>query len=140
MVTDSWHKVQESTTYFKFSTNPCIFSIARCFGQRLQPIFRQFVNLINHNTIQWYSRWNVSNRMLSEEKSKRNWSMLMSSQDTTLLLYLAMSKYRYLVSDYSNNFPIKVNDVTIKIQLKSKNWAPQKGSKSIRCIRFISHY
>ena len=53
--------------------------------------------------------------MLSEEKSKRNWSMLMSSQDTTLLLYLAMSKYRYLVSDYSNNFPIKVNDVTIKI-------------------------
>ena len=24
----------------------------RRFGQRLQPIFRQFVNLINHNTIQ----------------------------------------------------------------------------------------
>ena len=49
-------------------TNPCILYIARRFGWRLQPIFRQFVNLINHNTIQWYSRWNTSNHMLSEEK------------------------------------------------------------------------
>ena len=53
--------------------------------------------------------------MLSEEKSKRNWSMLMSSQDKTLLLYPVMSKCRYPVSAYSNNLPIKVNDVTIKI-------------------------
>ena len=30
--------------------------IAQRFGRRLQPIFRQFVNLINHNTIQWNPR------------------------------------------------------------------------------------
>ena len=30
-----------------FLTNPFIFCIARRFGQRLQPIFRQFVNLID---------------------------------------------------------------------------------------------
>ena len=71
--------------------------------------------------------------MASEEKSKRNWSMLMSLQDTTLLLYPVISKCRYPVSAYSNNFPIKVNDVTIKIQLKSKNWVPQKGSKPLLC-------
>ena len=44
---------------------------SRRFGQRLQPIFRQFVNLINHNKIQWYSRWNTSNRILSEEKKQK---------------------------------------------------------------------
>ena len=70
---------------------------------------------MNHNKIQWYSRWNMSNRMLSEEKGKRNWSMLMSSQDITLLLYPVMSKCRYPVSAYSNIFQIKVNNVTIKI-------------------------
>ena len=32
--------------YFNFSTNPCILYIAWRFGRRLQPIFRQFVNLI----------------------------------------------------------------------------------------------
>ena len=32
-----------------FLTNPFIFCIARRFGRRLQPIFRQFVNLISHN-------------------------------------------------------------------------------------------
>ena len=77
---------------------------SRRFGRRLQPIFRQYVNLINHNTIQWYSVWNTSNRMLSEEKSKENWSMLMSSQDITLLLHPVMSKCRYPVSAYSNFF------------------------------------
>ena len=51
--------------------------------------------------------------MLSEEKkSKRNWSMLMPSQNIMLLLYSVMSKCRYPVSAYSN---INVNDVTIKI-------------------------
>ena len=97
-----------------FSTNPCILYIAQCFGQRLQPISRQFANLIHHNTIQWYSRWNTSNRMLSEEKSKRNWSMLMSSQDTTLLLY---HDEQMQISSFSlfKHFPIKVNNVTIKI-------------------------
>ena len=77
---------------------------SRRFGQILQPIFRQFVNLINHNTIQLYSRWNRSNCMLSEKKSKGNWSMLMSSQDITLLLYCVMSNCRYPVSAYSNIF------------------------------------
>ena len=43
---------------------------SRSFGGRLQPIFRQFVNLVNHKSIQWYSRWNTSNRMLNEEKAK----------------------------------------------------------------------
>ena len=87
-----------------FSTNPCVFYIARRFGWRLQPISWQFVNLINHNTVQWYSRWNTSNRMLSEEKSKGNWSILMPSQDTTLLLYPVMRKFGYPVSAYSNIF------------------------------------
>ena len=32
-----------------FSTNSFIFSKAQRFGRRLQPIFRQFVNQINHN-------------------------------------------------------------------------------------------
>ena len=75
---------------------------------------------------QWYSRWNMSNCMLSEEKSKQNWSMLMSSQDITLLLYPVMSKCRYPVSTYSNIFPIKVNDITIKI-VKIQELSSPKG-------------
>ena len=51
--------------------NPCILYIVRRFGRRLQPIFRQFVNLINHNTVQRYSRWNTSNHVLSEEKKQK---------------------------------------------------------------------
>ena len=42
----------------------------------------------------------------------------MSSQNAWLLLYPVMSSCRDPVSDYSNKFlffPIKVNDVTIKI-------------------------
>ena len=84
-------RCKESTTLFGFSTNLCILYIARRFGWRLQPFFRQFVNLINHNTMQWYSRWNTSNYALSEERRTKNWSMLKSSQDTTLLLYPVMS-------------------------------------------------
>ena len=42
-------KVQEVQLILIFSTNPFIFCIARRFGQRLQPIFRQFINLISHN-------------------------------------------------------------------------------------------
>ena len=95
---------QKCVTYFNFFRLIHVFSISRCFGRRLQPIFRQSVNLTNHNTIQWYSRWNLSNRILIKEKSKRNWSMLMSSQDTTLLLYPVMSKCGYPVSAYSNIF------------------------------------
>ena len=37
------------------------------FGPRLQPIFRQFVNLINHNKIQWYSR------KIGLNYHKKNW-------------------------------------------------------------------
>ena len=68
----------ESTTYLFFRLNH-VFS--RRFGWRLHPIFRQFVNLINHNKIQWYSRWNTSNHMLSEEIS-----LLI-----TIALYLVMT-------------------------------------------------
>ena len=42
----------------------------------------------------------------------------MSSQDTTLLLYPVMSSCGDPVSVYSNTFkffPIKVNDITVKI-------------------------
>ena len=65
--------------------------------------------------------------MLSEEKKKKKkWWIPMSSQDTTLLLYPVMSSCGDPVSVYSNTltffFSIKVNDVTIKIQLvKCKN-------------------
>ena len=45
-------------------------------------------------------RWNTSNHMLSEEKSKRNWSILISSPDATLLLYPVMSSCGDLVSAY----------------------------------------
>ena len=57
--------------------------------------------------------------MLSKEKkAKKPWSILMSSQDTTLFLYPVMSSCGDPVSAYSNTFtffPIKGNDVTIKI-------------------------
>ena len=49
---------------------------------------------------------------------KKPWSILMSSQDTTLFLYPVMSSCGDPVSAYSNTFtffPIKGNDVTIKI-------------------------
>ena len=42
--------------------------------------------------------------MLSEEKSKTNWSILMSSQDTTLLLDPVMSSCGDPVSAYSYIF------------------------------------
>ena len=38
-----------STTYYDFFDKSIFFCIARRFGRRPQPIFRQFVNLINHN-------------------------------------------------------------------------------------------
>ena len=76
------------------------------------------LHLINHNTIQWYSRWNTSNLVLSEEKRTKIWSILMSSQDAMILLYPAMSSCGDPASARSNTFtifPIKVNDVAIKI-------------------------
>ena len=94
------------------STNPCILYIVRRFRRRFQ-----FVNLINHNTIQWYSRWKTSNPVLSEEKRTKNWSILMSSQDTTLLLYSVMSSCEDPVSTHSISFTffaIKVNEVHTK--------------------------
>ena len=56
---------------FFFRTNPFIFYKARCFGRRLQSIFRLFINLINYETIQLYPRWNMNNRMLSEKKKAK---------------------------------------------------------------------
>ena len=55
--------------------------------------------------------------MLSEEKRTKNWSIIISSQNKTLLLYAMMSSCGDPVSPHSNSFtffPIKVNDVTIK--------------------------
>ena len=57
-------------------------------SERLQPIFRQFVNLIKHCATERYSRYDTNNHMLSEEK---NVSILISSQFITLLLYLLIS-------------------------------------------------
>ena len=66
-------RCKKSTTllFFFFSTNPCLLSIAQRFGRRLHPIFRQFFNLNNRNTIQWYSRWSTSNHVLDEEKKNK---------------------------------------------------------------------
>ena len=47
--TCKFNKVSEAQLILVFSTNPFIFCIVRRFGRRLQPIFRQFVYLINHN-------------------------------------------------------------------------------------------
>ena len=68
---DANQNIQVCHSNSDFSINPCILYVARRFGRRLQPILRQFVNLINHNKIQWYSRWNTSNYMLSEEKKNK---------------------------------------------------------------------
>ena len=115
---------------FNFLTSPCVLYIVWSFGQRLHPIFRQFVNLIIYNTMQWYSRWNMSNHMLSEEKKHKNWSVLMSSQDIAFVIHCDEQLWR---SSFNllKYFPIKVNDVHIKIQLNSENWVPQKRSKPI---------
>ena len=68
----TWRKSKTSLS-FNFSTNPCILYIAQRSGWRLQPILRQFANLINHNTdtVQQYSRWNTSNHVLSEKKEQK---------------------------------------------------------------------
>ena len=55
--------------------------------------------------------------MLSEEKRTKNWSIIMSLQNKTLLFYAMMSSCGDPVSAHSNIFtffPIKVNDVTFK--------------------------
>ena len=59
----------------------------------------------------------------------------MSSQDTTLLLYSVMQIFSFSLFKH---FPIKVNDVTIKIWLKSKNWAPQKGAAILNTLQPFS--
>ena len=46
----------------------------------VQPIYRQFVNLINHNTIQWYSKWNTSTCFFFYKQSefrKQAWAWLL---------------------------------------------------------------
>ena len=42
--------------------------------------------------------------MLSEEKEQKNWSILISSQDTMLLMYPVMSSYGGPLSAYSNKY------------------------------------
>ena len=58
-------------------------------------IFKQFVYLIKHYAIQIYSRLNMSNHILCEEKTKQT---LISSQDIMVLLYLLISSPRDLLS------------------------------------------
>ena len=72
----------------------------------------------------------MSNRMLSEEKSKGNSSMLMSSQDTTLLLFLWWANADIQcqpIQKFSNKSKWRNNQNLIKSQ------APQKASKLILC-------
>ena len=52
-----WKKVQ---LYLIFPLIQCILLLHNVSGERLQPIFRQFVNLIKHCTIQPYCSWNRS--------------------------------------------------------------------------------
>ena len=58
-----------------------------------------------------YSRWNTSNRMLSEEQSKGYWSMLMS-----------ITRHHAIVK----HFPVKVDDLAIKI-IKIQELSSPKG-------------
>ena len=74
-----------------------------------RPSSDSLLHLINHNTIQWYSRWNTSNLVLSEEKRTKIWSILMSSQDAMILLYPAMSSCGDPASAHSNTFTIFSN-------------------------------
>ena len=91
---------------------------SRRFVQILQPIFRQFVNLINHNTIQRYSRWNRSNCMLSEEKEQRK--LINANVITRHNTIVIMCDEQLQISSFSlfKHFPINVSDLTIKL----KNW------------------
>ena len=61
-------KVRCKRVQFYFSINPLFILLCDVSGEIIQPIFRHFVNLIKHFTVQWYSRRNAGNDMLSEEK------------------------------------------------------------------------
>ena len=74
-----------------------------------RPSSDSLLHLINDNTIQWYSRWNTNNLVLSEEKRTKIWSILMSSQDAMILLYPAMSSCGDPASARSNTFTIFSN-------------------------------
>ena len=60
----------------------------------IQHIFKQFVYLLK-DTMRWYSKWNMSNHMLSEENTR---SILMPSQDITLLLSPVISSCSDVIS------------------------------------------
>ena len=72
---------------------------------------------MKHYTLQWYSRWNMSYYMLSEEKrTKTDQSVIISSRDITIWLLSMISNCENLVSasfKYVYNLQIKVDYVTI---------------------------
>ena len=72
--------------YFNFSTNSSHFFYCMTF------IF----------TMQCNSRWNMSNHQAEQRKNK-NWSILMPSQDITLMLCLVISSRGVLVSGSFKN-------------------------------------
>ena len=58
--------------YSYYRQYPLFLLLCSASGQWLQPIFRQFVNLIKHCLIQQHSRWSISYHILSEEKKETN--------------------------------------------------------------------
>ena len=75
-------------------------------GYKASVNLRQFV-IIKALYNDRYSRWNMSNHMLSKgQKKNENWSVLMSSQDITLLLCPVIYSRGDPVSVHSNIFTI----------------------------------
>ena len=85
------------------------------------------VNVVLHyNVASWYFRWNMTNHMLSEEKKKRKLiNTIVITRHKAIVVPCGEQLWRSSFSLF-NHFPIKVNYITIKIPLKSNNWAPQE--------------
>ena len=81
---------------------------------------------MNHNKIQWYSRWNTSNRMLSEEKKQKK--LINANVITRHNAIVISCDEQMQISSFSlfKHFPIKVNDVAIKI-IKMQELSSPKG-------------
>ena len=80
--------------------------VSETFRAKASAIIRHFVNLINHNTIQYNSTLDEIRVITCWVKKIRtkNWSILMSSEDTTLLLHPVMSSGGDPVSADWNGF------------------------------------
>ena len=92
-----------------------------------RPIFRQFVNLIKHNTMQHYSRWNTSNHMLSEKKKKQNKKLTNTNATTkhyTFATSLDQQSWRYSLSLISQCLQF-FNKKLWRSNLKSKKKDPK---------------